>query len=62
MRSIDASVEHVEAVSPEVCITPAHRLATRNFSKIDTPVRHGLRSRGQESYSSHPFLQIAFSP
>ena len=23
MRSIDASVEHVEAVSPGVCITPA---------------------------------------
>ena len=51
MRSIDASVEYVEAVSPGVCITPAnktprrsHRLATRNFSRIDMPVRHALRS------------------
>ena len=39
------------AVSPGVCITPAnktprrsHRLATRNCSRIDTPVRHALRS------------------
>ena len=55
VRSIDASVEHVEAVSPGVCITLANktprrspRLATRNCSRIDTPVsspvRHALRS------------------
>ena len=56
MRSIDASVEHVEAVSPGVCITPANktpsrsqRLATRNCSRIDTPVRSPVR----HALSSH---------
>ena len=70
--AIDASVEHVEAVSPGVCITPANktpsrsqRLATRNGSRIDTPVsspvRYALRSHvAKKAMAAFSFFSVAF--